>query len=325
MDNLPYSAVPGSARSLSPNSFWSTRDASSSFLFARKRISFDDRTYGGVPTILLNCGRGILSTSPSITETVGLFSNSFRRCETSLRSFSTASTRPACSSRRWVRVPYPAPGSRTVSVRVSSAVDTTLEAMCLSARKFWPSLFTGRYRTGVATSSYTPCEKPVLRLCAQLFHDSFRDDLRNVAEPSSFLDILVAGERFPLSHVHNLPHRLLANTRQQLKRMHSRRNRLRIVEEFYKPFLLTFDQFRDQGHDLSLRIRRELVVADPRKNSVNLLPPLAPNVDSLVNQHSSANLKLRLHQGEELFTHDLDSRNRQMPRLLRRPAIRKIV
>src|SRR5207302_6827396 len=84
---------------------------------------------------LLNWGRGMLSTSPSMTETVGLFSNSFRRCETSLGSFSTASTRPASSSRRWVMVPYPAPGSRTVSVRVSSAVDTTLEAMCLLARR----------------------------------------------------------------------------------------------------------------------------------------------------------------------------------------------
>src|SRR5438093_2977787 len=159
----------------------------------------------------------MLSTSPSMTETVGLFSNSFRRCETSLVSFSTASTRPASSSRRWVMVPYPAPGSRTVSVRVSSAVDTTLEAMCLLARKFWPNLFTGRYRMSVATSSYCPCEKPVLGLSAQFFHDSFRDDLWNVAEPGSFLDILVAGERFPLSRVDDLPHRFLANTWQQLK------------------------------------------------------------------------------------------------------------
>ena len=76
--------------------------------------------------------------------------------------------------------------------------------------------------------------------------------------------------------------------------MHSRSDRLRVVEEFYESFLLTFDQFRDQGHDLGLCIRRELVVADPGKTSVNLLPTLAPDVDSLVNQHSSANLELRL-------------------------------
>src|SRR5437867_11531261 len=107
--------------------------------------------------------------------------------------------------------------------------------------------------------------------------------------------------------------------------MHSRRNRLRVVEEFYKSLLLTLDQFGDQGHDLRLRIRRELVVADPGKNSVNLLPALAPDVDSLVHQNSSANLELRLQQCEKLFTHNLNGRNRQVPRLLRRPAIRQEV
>src|SRR5712692_9769920 len=107
--------------------------------------------------------------------------------------------------------------------------------------------------------------------------------------------------------------------------MHSGRNRLRITEKLHKPLLLRLNQFRYQRHYLRLSVSRKLVVANPGQNSVNLLPPLTPNVDSLMNQHSSANLKLRLQQREELFAHDLNSRDRQVSRLLRRPAVGKEV
>src|SRR6267143_2437641 len=107
--------------------------------------------------------------------------------------------------------------------------------------------------------------------------------------------------------------------------MHSGRNRLRIIEELYKPLLLRPNQFRYQRHYLRLSVSRKLVVANPSKNSVNLLPTLTPDVDSLMNQHSSSNFEFRFQQRKELFAHNLNSRDRQVSRLLRRPPIGKEV
>ena len=127
----------------------------------------------------------------------------------------------------------------------------------------------------------------------------------------ALVEVLERLERPLLPLLENRPHRLLAETRQQLEHVEPRRDRLRSVEEVDELLFLLLHDLLDDERQLLLRCGRQLLISD----SPFHVQDLRAHLDFLTDVHALPDRQVRAIAGHELEQLELVHAERVRERL----------
>src|SRR3989344_2789481 len=201
---------------------------------------------------------------------------------------------PAFSDKAFVRMPSPAPISKTVFPRMGVA-DAILSTASRSHKKTWLNLADGG-KSDAFVSPFSPAflllfgrqgffhEQVVFLPALQLCKNALHENLERAAQMRhSLVDVVEAFERLFLALVEHGLQMLFADARQVLDGVRADVYRARVVDESHEFLFARFDGFTDHLVQLPLRRARQISVQDAPADSLYLVALLAPDVNALFN------------------------------------------